>query len=29
MGGAQLIVKTEDGYTGGTDHRKDGQAAGF
>ncbi|WP_424948390.1 gamma-glutamyltransferase family protein [Candidatus Spongiihabitans sp.] len=29
MGGAQLIVKTEDGYIGGSDHRKDGMAAGF
>ena len=29
MGGAQLIVKTEHGYIGGTDPRKDGIAAGF
>ena len=29
MGGAQLIKKTPDGYIGGTDHRKDGIAAGF
>ncbi len=29
MGGAQLIQKTEAGYIGGTDHRKDGMAAGF
>ena len=29
MGGAQLIQKTADGYIGGTDHRKDGIAAGF
>ncbi len=29
MGGAQLILKTEDGYIGGSDHRKDGMAAGF
>ncbi|MDH5356621.1 MAG: gamma-glutamyltransferase, partial [Gammaproteobacteria bacterium] len=29
MGGAQLIQKTAAGYVGGTDSRKDGQAAGF
>jgi gamma-glutamyltranspeptidase/glutathione hydrolase len=29
MGGAQLIQKTMDGYIGGSDHRKDGIAAGF
>jgi len=29
MGGAQLIQKTEHGYIGGSDHRKDGIAAGF
>lgn len=29
MGGAQLILKTEAGYIGGSDHRKDGMAAGF
>ena len=29
MGGAQLIKKTEAGYIGGSDHRKDGIAAGF
>ena len=29
MGGAQLIVKTENGYIGGSDHRKDGMVAGF
>ena len=29
MGGAQLIQKTEAGYIGGSDHRKDGLAAGF
>ncbi len=29
MGGAQLILKTEEGYIGGSDHRKDGMAAGF
>ena len=29
MGGAQLIVKTDSGYIGGSDHRKDGMAAGF
>ena len=29
MGGAQLIRKTEHGYEGGSDHRKDGIAIGF
>ena len=29
MGGAQLILKTDHGYIAGSDHRKDGQAAGF
>jgi gamma-glutamyltranspeptidase/glutathione hydrolase len=29
MGGAQLIQKTESGFIGGSDHRKDGMAAGF
>lgn len=29
MGGAQLILKSGDGYIGGSDHRKDGMAAGF
>ena len=29
MGGAQLIQKTKSGYIGGSDHRKDGMAAGF
>jgi gamma-glutamyltranspeptidase/glutathione hydrolase len=29
MGGAQLIMKTDAGYIGGSDHRKDGMAAGF
>ena len=29
FGGAQLIVKTEHGYVGGSDHRKEGMAAGF
>lgn len=29
FGGAQLLVKTEAGYVGGSDHRKEGQAAGF
>jgi len=29
MGGAQLIQRTEVGYIGGSDHRKDGMAAGF
>ncbi len=29
FGGAQLILKTDDGYIGGSDHRKEGLAAGF
>jgi gamma-glutamyltranspeptidase/glutathione hydrolase len=29
FGGAQLIYKLDDGYTAGSDHRKDGQAVGF
>lgn len=29
FGGAQLIVNTADGYVGGSDHRKEGHAAGF
>ena len=29
MGGAQLIQKTKGGYIAGSDHRKDGMAAGF
>ena len=29
FGGAQLILKTAAGYAGGSDHRKDGMAAGF
>ena len=29
MGGAQLILKTEHGYLGGSDHRKDGMALGY
>ena len=29
FGGAQLILKTEDGYCAASDHRKDGQAVGF
>ena len=29
MGGAQLIYRTENGYIAGSDHRKDGLAAGF
>jgi len=29
FGGAQLILKTKDGYVAGSDHRKEGQAAGF
>lgn len=29
FGGAQLIVKTPSGYVGGSDHRKEGMAAGF
>lgn len=29
FGGAQLIYRMKDGYCGGSDHRKDGLAAGF
>ena len=29
FGGAQLIRRMEDGYVGGSDHRKDGGVAGF
>lgn len=29
FGGAQLIVRGEDGYVAGSDHRKDDLAAGF
>ena len=29
FGGAQLILKTESGYVAGSDHRKEGHAAGF
>ena len=29
FGGAQLILKTDGGYIGGSDHRKEGLAAGF
>ncbi len=29
FGGAQLILKTDCGYVGGSDHRKEGMAAGF
>jgi gamma-glutamyltranspeptidase / glutathione hydrolase len=29
FGGAQLICRTADGYVAGSDHRKEGQAAGF
>jgi gamma-glutamyltranspeptidase/glutathione hydrolase len=29
FGGAQLIIKTEHGYVGGSDHRKEGCVAGF
>ena len=29
FGGAQLICRTKHGYVAGSDHRKDGQAAGF
>jgi gamma-glutamyltranspeptidase/glutathione hydrolase len=29
FGGAQLILRTDDGYVGGSDHRKEGQVAGF
>ncbi len=29
FGGAQLIYRSSDGYVAGSDHRKEGQAAGF
>lgn len=29
FGGAQLILRASDGYVAGSDHRKEGQAAGF
>jgi gamma-glutamyltranspeptidase/glutathione hydrolase len=29
FGGAQLILKLDDGYLAASDHRKDGQAVGF
>jgi len=29
FGGAQLILKTPDGYVGGSDHRKEGLVAGY
>lgn len=29
FGGAQLILRTEDGYVAASDHRKEGHAAGF
>ncbi len=29
FGGAQLILRTDDGYVAGSDHRKEGLAAGF
>lgn len=29
FGGAQLIQRTEDGYVGGSDHRKEGYVGGF
>jgi gamma-glutamyltranspeptidase / glutathione hydrolase len=29
FGGAQLVVRGEDGYVAGSDHRKDGQAVGY
>jgi len=29
FGGAQMILDTGDGYVGGSDSRKEGQAAGF
>ena len=29
FGGAQLILRTADGYVAGSDHRKEGHAAGF
>jgi gamma-glutamyltranspeptidase/glutathione hydrolase len=29
FGGAQLVLRTRDGYVAGSDHRKEGQAGGF
>ncbi len=29
FGGAQLVLRSADGYVAGSDHRKDGQAGGF
>lgn len=29
FGGAQLVLRTEDGYVAGSDHRKEGQAGGY
>jgi gamma-glutamyltranspeptidase/glutathione hydrolase len=29
FGGAQLILRTDNGYVGASDHRKDGQAVGY
>ncbi len=29
FGGAQLVLRTGDGYVAGSDHRKEGQAAGY
>ena len=29
FGGAQLIVRTAEGFVGGSDHRKEGLVAGF
>jgi len=29
FGGAQLIYRLDDGYCGGSDHRKEGLVAGF
>jgi len=29
FGGAQLILRTQDGYVGGSDHRKEGYVGGF
>jgi gamma-glutamyltranspeptidase/glutathione hydrolase len=29
FGGAQLVLRNSDGYVAGSDHRKEGQAAGF
>lgn len=29
FGGAQLILRTDEGYLGASDHRKDGQAVGY